>query len=582
MLTASKTLAQRPEEQNGWKAWTTPGAVWTRPTRVLAAAVLIAGLLAYATVRLTSPSFPRESAGKTAGSQVENRTYGLQANGWAPRLGEQSIAVLPFSYRAAADSSDYFSLGMTDELIVRLSQVEDLSVISRSSSMKYQDGTVPPHEIGRELGVAYVLEGRVQQFDGQVRVQVQLIDVRTDQNVWAQGFTRAFEDVLQLQVDLAREIARQLKANLMPRTERQMASAGRVDSAAYALYLQARQLRFLETAKGLSEAVRLLRRSITRDSTFAPAWATLSFCAWLGPILGSSMPEGLAGHSLAREAARRALELDSTSAKAHVAMGTVREVLDGDFPAAGLHYQRAIRLNPGLANAHREYGLYFARMGRFEIAERSLRKAARLNPASPVAIRDLGRNALRMGSYDQAKRYLKQALALLPDPTVRPALWTDARPALWEVYFAQDSVRLALRKIRRVVERNSHVVPLAYLGRAYASLGRRDSAKLVLRRIQQEYTSPPADAILSPADAIVPTAEAVVRAALGQSGRAAELLKQADFFRHSTYLIKTLPMLDPLRGEPLVQRAFAKWGIDEVSIQRTMERLSPELPDIEN
>jgi tetratricopeptide (TPR) repeat protein len=159
------------------------------------------------------------------------------------------------------------------------------------------------------------------------------------------------ENVLQLQGRLARRIARELEATIRPREKRQLSEERTVDSTAYALYLQARALRFQETGAGVVEAVRLLRQSVALDSTFAPPWAVLSTAAWLGPALGGELPPGLRGTSLAREAARRALALDSTSAEAHVAMGIVQQ-LDGDYPLAGQHFKRALALNPGLANAY--------------------------------------------------------------------------------------------------------------------------------------------------------------------------------------------------------------------------------------
>jgi tetratricopeptide (TPR) repeat protein len=240
---------------------------------------------------------------------------------------------------------------------------------------------------------------------------------------------------------LARRIARELEATIRPREKRQLSEERTVDSTAYALYLQARALRFQETGAGVVEAVRLLRQSVALDSTFAPAWAVLSTAAWLGPALGGELPPGLRGTSLAREAARRALGLDSTSAEAHVAMGIVQQ-LDGDYPLAGQHFKRALALNPGLANAYREFGLYLMRVGRFHVTACFLRTAAWLDPASPRVFRDLGENNLYRGRYEQAKRQLKKALTLQSD-------FTWVRRILWEAYIAQNSAEVARRRSGR-------------------------------------------------------------------------------------------------------------------------------------
>jgi serine/threonine protein kinase len=138
-----------------------------------------------------------------------------------PRLGEQSVAVLPFTYLAAEDSSDYLSQGLTDELIIRLSKVESLSVIGRSSVMRYEDSDKPLPQIGSELGVAHIVSGSVQRVGRQVRVQAQLQDARTGEQEWAESYTRRMEHVLRLQSDMARHVADNLLVNLLPREQRQ-------------------------------------------------------------------------------------------------------------------------------------------------------------------------------------------------------------------------------------------------------------------------------------------------------------------------------------------------------------------------
>jgi TolB-like protein/Tfp pilus assembly protein PilF len=467
------------------------------------------------------------------------------------RLGPQSVAVLPFTYLASEDSTDYFSLGMTDELVTRLSKIEELSVTGRSSAMQYRGTDKPLPEIGKELGVAYVVGGRVQRVDRHVRIRVQLLRTHTGDVVWAGSFTRSFRNVLQLQADLARKAADELKARVLPSTQEQIRQAAPVDSAAYTLYLQARQLRFEQTPTSLATAARLLRQSVAIDSTFAPAWALLSYCAWTAP--GSGLPTAVDPDSLARAAARRALALDSTSAEAHIAMGVVRELLDQNFPAAGPHLRRAVELNPSLANANREYGLYLTRMEQYEAAAPYLEKATRLNPVSPVAFLSLGVHDLYRGQYAQAVAPLQKAVSLQPNNAL-----AHARLAL--AYAQLGRHNEALRHIRRAKAFEPGAAEHGYLGWAYAHMGRRDSARAVLSRLQTEFTDVP----------MAPPMRGALHAALGDLDRALDALTKTEA---GSIMLRGFPLLDSLRTRPRFQGLLEERGLDDASVEKTMETL---------
>ncbi len=502
------------------------GKPFTGDAAIVTMLLVIAGLLIYSHFWSTGPDTAAE----------QNPLPAAVSTGEHSRTGAHSIAVLPFTYLAAEDSADYFSLGMTDELLTRLSQIEGLPVIARTSVMKYQqtEKTIP--EIGRELEVSRIVEGSVQQAGRRVRIQAQLIDARTGQHLWAKSFTRPFEDVLRLQSEIAREIAGALELELLPATRRQLAEHRDVDSTAYMLYLQARALRFQETSASRRKASSLLRRSIAIDSTFAPAWAIFSYCTrWRDP-------------SMARTAAQRALTLDSMSAEAHIAVGNVREGLDLNFTAAGPYFKRAIELNPELADARREYGLYLSRMGEFARAEHYLRTSAKLDPAAPAPWQGLGWNSLWQGNYREARDHFEQALILQSD-------YFPARVWLPEVYLAQGDTEAALHQARRVAKAQPNPFVLGALGRVYARTGQPDSARMVLERIREEYGSNP-------------LAESIVYAALGETDRALDLLEQEHY-----YYLKVSPWWDALRGEPRYQRMLEQMGLDEASVRQTMEKL---------
>lgn len=524
------------------------GKPLTSNVAIIGLLVLITGLLLY--------PYVFGAAQQEAASVEPPRRAGPHEPATA-RLGPKSVAVLPFTYLSTADSTDYFSVGMADELLMRLSQIGTLSVIARTSVMKYRGATKTIPEISRELGVAYLVEGSVQKVGGQVRIQVQLVDGRTGVHEWATSYTRRMENVLRLQGRLARQIARKLEATIQPSEKRQLSTERTVDSTAYALYLQARTLRFQETGSSVVEAVRLLRQSVALDSTFAPAWAVLSTAAWLGPALGGELSPRLHGDSLAREAARRALALDSTSAEAHVAMGVVQQ-LDGDYPRAGEHFKRALELNPGLANGYREFGLYLMRMGQFEGAARLLRNAAWLDPASPRVFRDLGENNLYQGRYERAKRQLEKALTLQSD-------FTWVRHTVWEAYVAQDSARTARKVFEQAIATDSVGWTLATL-RAYSRTGRRQLAERAARRLRDTVESP--------------YLQAGAYAHLGAPDTAMRLLRESGWFEELHYhSVKVDPLLRPLWTEPAFQRELDTLGLDDATVQQTMERLAPLRPN---
>ncbi len=502
------------------------GKPFTGDAAILTMLLVIAGLLVYPYLWSSGPDTAAEGSGELTADSSD-----------ALFLPEApSVAVLPFTYLAAEDSADYFSLGMTDELLTRLSQIEGLPVIARTSVMQYQKTAKTIPEIGRELGVSRIVEGSVQQVGRQVRIQAQLIDARTGRHLWAKGFTRPFEDVLQLQSEIAGEIAASLELELLPSVRRQLAEERDVDSTAYMLYLQARELRFQETSGGRSQARSLLARSIALDSTFAPAWALMSYC------------QRWSDESAARTAAQRALALDSTSAEAQIAMGNVWEGLELNFPAAGSYFKRAVELNPGLADAHREYGLYLGRMGQFDVAGRYLRKSAKLDPASPAPWQALGWIELWRGNYRRAQDHMQQALMLQPDYSVATIYLTD-------VYLAQGQAEKALRQARMAVKRAAEAGAYAVLGRSFALSGQRDSARMQIDRMREEFGS-------------IPWGEAIIHTALGETDRALDLLEQQHY-----YYLKVNPWWEPLRGEPRYQRLLEQMGLDDASVRQTMEKL---------
>ncbi len=517
------------------------GKPLTSDAVIIGLLVLIAAFVIYP--RLTGPAEQSPSEEAQGGPAVPEDTA-------TARLGPKSVGVLPFTYLAAEDSTDYFSLGMTDELTTRLSQVEDLSVIARTSVMQYQgtEKTIP--EIARELGVAHVVEGSVQKVGGKVRIQTQLIDAREGEHLWAKGFTRPFQDVLGLQSEVARQIAGQLEAKLLPREKRQLAEGRVVDSTAYALYLRGRKLRFRETAENLTEAVRLLRQSVQVDSTFAPAWAVLSTAAWTGPAIGGELPQGVDGVSLGRRAARKALQLDSTSAAAHLAMGSFQMILEGNYLAAGRHLRRAAELSPGLASPHFDPAFSTAR----DVARKAARKAVGQYPSSGGVKQTLSRVYFARREYKRSLRHIHTAGVLWGEEQ-----WSVPCLKAWnQFYLGRPERALQLAEEGKQGRRPTirHLFS-AMRGFIFARTGRPDSARSVLERLRGEEGGP-SPFHLGP--------RALLHLGLGNKEAALDLLEQiARRAREarSWYVIwlPTAPWYDPLRDHPRFQAILERLGL---------------------
>ena len=317
----------------------------------------------------------------------------------AAATARRSIAVLPFANLSADRGSDYFSDGLTEELIGTLSRIEGLRVAARTSSFAVGGGKLDVRTIGDTLGVATVLEGSVRQDGRRLRVTAQLADAENGYHIWSDEYDRELEDVFAVQDEIARAIAGALEMKLI-------GGAGRTDARrrptleAHDLYLRAVYFRNTLTNEGLSKAVDYFDRAIQLDSGYALAQAgkatTIAPLVWYGYLPRAQ------GLPAMRAAAGRALELDETLGEAHVAQGMLQFYFEWDWPAAEREFKRAIALNPNDQHAHHMYANYLVAMGRFDEAIAQRRRALELDPLSIRTGILLGRDYFVAGQYDRA------------------------------------------------------------------------------------------------------------------------------------------------------------------------------------
>jgi adenylate cyclase len=313
------------------------------------------------------------------------------------QLDKNRIAVLPFVNISPDPADEYLADGMTEELISTISGISELRVISRTSAMRYKGTNKGVDEIGRELKVGTVLEGSVRKDEKTVRITAQLIDVGSDNHLWAQSYDRELRGIFAIQSDIASRIAEALRVRFAP--GRGPAGKHPENIEAYTLYLRGRFLWNKRDREGVMGSLKLFQEAIRLDPDYARAYSGLADAYSIAAGYGfMDLVDGLAR---SKEAATKALELDDTLAEAHASLGTN---LNGDlrYEEALREYRRAIELNPSYATARHWYCLLLQDMGRIKEAKEEIEKAHELDPLSPVITLNVGLVNFCNGQLDEA------------------------------------------------------------------------------------------------------------------------------------------------------------------------------------
>jgi adenylate cyclase len=318
-------------------------------------------------------------------------------------LDKYRIAVLPFVNMSADAENEYFSDGITEELISKLSRLHDLTVIARTSVMKYKDTDKSVAEIGRELRAGTILDGSVRKAGDRLRITAQLVDVASEGHLWSQDYDRTLEDVFAIQSDVAQHVAQALQITLKPVEKTQLAKAGTDDLEAYNAYLQGLYHYNTWSKEGLEKSIAYFEQAIGRDPKFAKAFAAMAFSYDLHAEMGYLPPDE--AFPKLKEAAHRALEIDATTAEAYTALAVAAGYYDRDWIRADQTYRRALELNPNSAVTHDWYGsVYLSAMGRYEEGIAHTKRATELDPLTTQVTSDLG------WAYVLARRHPRRRL----------------------------------------------------------------------------------------------------------------------------------------------------------------------------
>ncbi len=325
-----------------------------------------------------------------------------------PAVPPHSIAVLPFEDLSTDGDQGYFADGLADELISLLTGVGQLRVAARNSAFAFRDSTLDQGQIAEQLRVAHVLTGSVRHAGGQVRISTQLTDAREGYQLWAATYERTLEDIFAIQEEIAAEVARQLRVQLLGTPQRRHET----DLRAYTLYLQARHIGHQNTPESLPRAVELFRQALAIDAGYVPAWSELAVVYF--NLVGFALMPRDEGYALAREAALTALSIDPDHGPAHDRLAWLALHQDNDLQAAARHHRRALELAPDDPSILGNAALFAVALGRMDDAISMLQEVAMRDPVSAISHANLANAYLLSRRYPEAERAIRDALTLSP------------------------------------------------------------------------------------------------------------------------------------------------------------------------
>ncbi len=442
-----------------------------------------------------------------------------------------SVAVLPFINLSSDPENEYFADGITDDVIAHLSKIRALKVISRTSVMRFKDRQQSLREIGATLGANTVLDGSVRRAGDRVRIVVKLVDVRTDQHLWAETYDRQLTDIFAIQTDVALQIAAAMKAELS-RDERSRVRRGPTrDVAAYQLFQRGREWYIKYTPEGLLRGIEFFDKAIARDPSFALAHAVKSIAYTELAEVGAISPD--LAYVRARESSEIALKLDPELGVAHCTLAYLKSAHEFDWEAAEHEFKRAIELSPSGADAYVLYGRMLAGLGRFDEAIAAQEHAHALDPLAHRM--DRITTLLRAGRFEEAIKPAEEAVEFEPG-------YDRARSTLGWAYFLNGNQSAGLAELERAVACSpGNTLWLGQLGQAYGMAGDEAKARAILKQLE-DYAR---EKFVSPYHF------AYVYTGLGDPERALDYLEQAVIARTGpTYAMRSSFLFSSLHNHP--------------------------------
>ena len=459
--------------------------------------------------------------------------------------GRITLAVRPFRNLSPEPSQEFMIAGLTEEMVTRLGQLhsKEMSVVRLTPGY----ATATPERLAKDIKADYVLEGSVRKIGDRVAITAQVVQVSSQTVIWGQSYERDVQDLLRVQEEVAAAITGEVLKNL-PHTA---SPVREVDRRAYTAYLEGRYFWNKRTTESLTRALALFQQSIAFDPTYAPSYAGLADCyELLGSAPYTALPPNEA-FPKAEAAAKKALQLDSTLAEAHVSLGYSEMVYEWNFPAAQGDLALALQLRPDYATGHQFYGYYLTAMGDLDGAIAERRRALELDPVNPLFTSALGEAFYHNRQFDRTIEQNLKSLEL--DPSYAIALVNIGRA--YEMKGMHPQARDAFQKILSLAPNDRAV--LALMGHEYAVSGDRARAIRVVSQLKEFSVHSYVPAIYI----------ALIYTGLHDMDHAFEWLNKA-YDERCEYLVylATEPLAEPLRGDPRFAQLLQRLRLKPVDV----------------
>jgi TolB-like protein/Tfp pilus assembly protein PilF len=469
--------------------------------------------------------------------KLDHRLVALPAISGQISSDQESIAVLPFRVLSPPGENtgdEYLGVGLTDTLITRLSSVQRLIVRPTSSVLRYQGSAIDPFVAGRDLGIDYIVDGSIRRVGNRIRVTAQLLNVNEGVTRWAEHFDEDSTDVLQIEDSISEKVATALLPQLTRDEQRQLSKRGTDSSEAFEAYLRGRYHWNSYSEVGLAKAIQSYQKAINLDPDYALAYTGIAdYYNWLGVFGIKPFAECSAA---AKQAAAKAVELDSASAEAYSALGFATVCHDFDWAVAEGQHRRAIEINPNYATGHNWYAFHLAMEGRFDEAIEQMMRTRELDPLSPAVLQALGWCYYQARRFEESLATFRAMLEAVPDFAYGLATLSWL---LRHTGATDEAVRLAEKALTLS---SGSPFYLCAVGAAYAAAGRQTEARKVLDQLEQAAAH----------SYVSPYHRALIHLHLGDRERALEFLFDAYMIKDAWLVwLGVEPQWDPLRGEPV-------------------------------
>jgi len=477
----------------------------------------------------------------------------LEGKGEAVR--QKNILVLPFVNMSNDPEQEYFSDGLTEEIISNLSKIKDTNVISRTTSMKYKNTSMDTKTIGKETGADFILEGSVRKSANNLRITAQFIDACRDVHLWAQSFRGTLDDIFDIQEDVSIKIVEALRLQLSSEEKVTLQKRYTDNTEAYQLYLQGMFFWKKRNEQGLTLAIKYFERALEKDPDYALAWAgvadTLSL---MGEYTNLSRRDL---YQKQMDAVHKALEIDPQLAEAHISLAISLMLNDWDWPGAEREFKLGLHLDPKNATGHHWYAELLLFIGKPKEAFKEIDIAVELDPISQGILKDKGIFQYYMGQYDEAMETALTTLEIDPGfvPVHRLISLAYTGKGMYE-----EAINETIKWGSLTGNKIKTDVALAYI---YAVSGKEDEARKIIEDTGIEK-------ILSSNDY---RGVALVYAALGETNEAFEWLEKS-YQKHEESLcsIGIDPKFDSIRDDPRFNEILKKVGLSTKSNIRSTSK----------